>query len=132
VSGETDLKKILAIMQPGLLAGEFVFCSLPGEAYGDLAELNPIASYQEVEGLSLILEKSAADRAELSYESVFRAITLSVHSSLDAVGFTATVCKRLAENGISTNVVAATFHDHLFVPSNMADKAVQLLMEMEE
>jgi len=130
MAGETDLDKLLALLQPKLLEGEFVFCSVPDIRYGDLADLHPLACYQEDEGLSLLLEKHVADAAELQYNSVFRGITLSVHSSLDAVGFTAAVANKLAANGISANVVAAHYHDHVFVPADKAELALQLLTEI--
>ena len=129
MAGETDLDKLLALLQPKLLDGEFVFCSIPNIRYGDLADLQPLACYQEDEGLSLLLEKRAADTAELQYNSVFRGITLSVHSSLDAVGFTAAVTNKLSGNGISSNVVAAHYHDHVFVPAEKAELALHLLTE---
>ncbi len=132
MSGETSLDKLLALMQPTLLSGEFVFCTSKHLVYGDLAELHPIASYQEDEGLSLILNKADADRADLDYNSVFKGISLSVHSSLDAVGFTAAVAGTLASNGISANVVAAHFHDHLFVPIDHAELALELLTEIRD
>ncbi|MCH8264724.1 MAG: ACT domain-containing protein, partial [Proteobacteria bacterium] len=77
--------------------------------------------------LSLILEQEVADRGGLSYASVFRAITLTVHSSLDAIGLTAAVAGKLAEHGISANVVAASYHDHIFVPRDKAEQALKLL-----
>ena len=129
MAGETDLDKLLTLLQPKLLEVEFVFCSVPNIRYGDRADLQPIACYQEDEGLSLVLEKHRADEAGLAYNSVFRGITLSVHSSLDAVGFTAAVSNKLAANGISSNVVAAHYHDHVFVPANKAEFALRLLTE---
>ena len=132
MSGETHLDKLLALIQPNLLPGEFVFCNLPSVDYEQIAELQAIALFQEAEGLSLILERAVADKADLDYSSVFRRITLSVHSSLDAVGFTAAITGKLAEHGISTNVVAAFFHDHLFVPAEKADKAMALLRQFEK
>ena len=128
-SGETDLEKLLTLMQPELLPGKFVFCTIPKAAYGDCQELNPIACYREKEGLSLLLDKKDADAAELEYSAVFRGITLTVHSSLEAVGFTAAVSSKLASHGISSNVVAAHYHDHLFVPADKAEQALQLLTE---
>lgn len=131
MAGELDLDLLLALLQPVLLDNEYVFCSLPDIRYGDLAELQPLACYQEDEGLSLILEKHRADEAGISYNSVFRGITLSVHSSLDAVGFTAAVANKLASKGISANVVAAHFHDHVFVPADKAEFALNLLTEFQ-
>jgi hypothetical protein len=89
-----------------------------------------LASFQEDEGLSLILEQTAADKAGLIYESVFRGITLTVHSSLDAIGLTAAVVGELAEHGISANVVAASYHDHIFVPRDKAEQALKLLVAL--
>jgi len=131
MAGETDIDKLLALLQPTLLDGEYVFCTLKSGSLPDTAGLAPLATYQEEEGLSLLLEKSRADQAGLAYNSVFRGITLSVHSSLDAVGFTAAVATRLAGSGIPANVIAAHYHDHVFVPANRADQAMALLTEFE-
>jgi uncharacterized protein len=127
VSGEEDLDKLLAQMRPKLIAGDFVFCTVAKMQYGDHAQLQPLASYQEDEGLTLVLEKHAAENAGLAYDAVFSCITLTVHSSLEAVGLTAAVSSKLAAAGISANVIAAYYHDHLFVPKNKAELALQLL-----
>jgi len=129
MAGEEDLDKLLVLLQPSLLPGDFVFCTAANLKYGDLAELQPIASYQEEEGLTLVIDKQAADDAGLVYESVFNCITLLVHSSLNAVGLTAAVSGRLAANGISANMIAAYHHDHVFVPKDKAQLALQLLSD---
>ena len=54
-------------------------------------------------------------------------ISLSVHSSLTAVGFLAAITARLAERGISVNPVSGFYHDHLFVPEDRADEAMDIL-----
>lgn len=132
MAGETDLDKLIALMQPTLLEGEYVFCTLEEGTFRDAAELEPLATYQEEEGLSLLLQKARAESAGLGFHSVFRGITLSVHSSLDAVGFTAAVAGKLAANGIPSNVIAARYHDHVFVPVERAELALQLLTEFEK
>ena len=129
MAGEEDLDKLLVLLQPSLLPGDCVFCTAANLKYGDLAELQPIASYQEEEGLTLVLDQQAADRAGLAYDSVFNCITLMVHSSLEAVGLTAAVSGKLAANGISANVIAAFHHDHVFVPKDKAQLALQVLTE---
>lgn len=129
MSGEKNLAILLATMQPKLLEQDFVFCTLPEANYGDFVHCNPIATFQESEGLTLIIEQSNADAAQLVYNGVFKAITLTVHSSLDAVGLTAAVATKLAQHSISANVIAAYYHDHIFVGKNDAQKAMIALAE---
>lgn len=129
MTGEEDLNKLLVLLEPNLLPSDFVFCTAANLKYGDLAELQPIASCQEEEGLTLVLDKKAADGAGLAYDSVFNCITLTVHSSLDAVGLTAAISGKLAANGISANIIAAYHHDHVFVQKCNAQSALQLLTE---
>lgn len=126
--GETNLEKLLRSMSPKLLPEEYVFCSAEGR-YGDFQELNPLAVYQESEGLTLVLLAKTAKANKLPFESVFKGITLTVHSSLDAVGLTAAVATKLAEKGISANVIAAYYHDHIFVQAEKAELAMAALGE---
>lgn len=130
MSGETDLEKLLATISPELMAGEYVFCTFEGAQYGDYADLKPIAAMQESEGLTLVIDKNTADEREMVYKPVFMGITLRVHSSLDAVGLTAAFASKLTEHGISANVIAGFYHDHLFVPENLAEKAIEALNEL--
>ncbi len=130
MSGITDLNELLKSMEPALIESEFVFCTVSG-ALGDYVSLNPVAIFVETEGLTLVLEKSIAQNAALEFEGVFRQITLTVHSSLDAVGLTAAVATKLADKGISANVIAAYYHDHIFVQSSKAELALSALQEFK-
>ena len=124
---ETDLKVLLSSLSPQLMAEEFVFCTLPDARYGDFAHLSPLAAFQELEGLTLILTRQRAQDSGFAYAGVFRCLTLTVHSSLDAVGLTAAVAGALADQGISANVMAAWYHDHIFVPAERAEDAMAVL-----
>ncbi|WEX86170.1 ACT domain-containing protein [Sinorhizobium garamanticum] len=126
MSGETDLARLLAEMNPILREGEYVYCTVQGDTASRLA-LEPIGTFREAEGLTLILERSQADAAGLAYGPVLRLITLSVHSALEAVGLTAAVSAALTRAGISANVVAAYYHDHILVPAADADRALEAL-----
>lgn len=128
MSGEKNLEKLLTTMSPKLMPDEYVFCSVQGE-YHDFHHLYPLASYREREGLTLVVTKEAAIANKLPFESVYKGITLTIHSSLDAVGLTAAVATKLAEKGISANVIAAYYHDHIFVPSEKAMLAIEALDE---
>ena len=131
MTGIKDKNQILKKLNPELSEKEFVFCTFPEAGYGDLVHLNPIASFQEQEGLTLIIPKEKADEYKFHYESCFKRITLSVHSSLNSVGLTSAVSTKLAEAGISANIIAAYFHDHIFVPSAQANLALNVLLELQ-
>ena len=129
MSGENKLEKLLRDMKPEMHNGIFVFCTVPEDS--EIASaLDPVLTFREREGTTLVIRREEAERAGLSYEFASRLITLTIHSSLDAVGFLAAITARLAEAGISVNAVSAFYHDHLFVPDHRADEALSLLQSM--
>jgi hypothetical protein len=128
--GEKDLRKLIASMTPILIENEYVFATIETFNAEQFVLLNPISTFQEKEGLTLVLQKEKADKHGIDYSGVFRCITLSVHSSLDAVGLTAAVATKLTQFGISANVIAAYYHDHVFVASKDADKALAALNDL--
>jgi hypothetical protein len=131
MSGETNLKVLLKSMNPILNKDEYVFLSLD-----DFSLISPneiLMSFREEAGkTTLIIRKELADSLRLSYEAVFSWISLKVHSSLVATGFTGAFAKALAEEQISCNVVAGFYHDHLFVLSSDTAKALKVLTKLAE
>lgn len=121
--GVTDLAELLATMRPELDPDEWVFAAAAEPLAG--AEVTVV----EAEGVTSVLrarELPAAGEApaDLLVSSPFARITLRVHSDLEAVGLTAAVATALAAEGISANVVAGFFHDHVFVPWPRASDAL--------
>ena len=131
MTGILDINELLKSMSPQIQKGDYVFCTVDGQL-ADFANLNPLATFIESEGLTLILEKNTADKAQILYEGLFKQITLTVHSSLEAVGLTAAVANKLSDNGISANVVAAYYHDHIFVQADKANEALAALQEFAD
>ncbi len=130
MSGIMDLETLLKDMHPVLDSQDYVFCSLNQELNNDLIALNPLCMLREKEGITLILEKAAADETMIDYEGLYKKITLEVHSSLEAVGLTAAFSKALTDVNISANVVAGYYHDHIFIPKEQAEAALAALMEL--
>ncbi|MFB9982228.1 ACT domain-containing protein [Mesorhizobium kowhaii] len=129
MTGETDLKKLLATMTPELLAGTYVFATLaPGVAQPE--SLEPVMIFREREGVTLIVTEDAASAAGLTASFRCRMVTLNIHSSLEAVGFLAAITTRLAAAGMGVNPVSAFYHDHLFVPADRAEEALELLRQL--
>lgn len=127
MSGITDLSTLLASLEPVLIDGEFVYATVQSENLHDYLALKPIGMFLETEGLTLILPRDVADSADLTSSAPLRCITMMVHSSLEAVGMTAAMAAALTKEGISANVVAAYYHDHIFVPAADAERAVDAL-----
>ncbi len=125
MSGKTNLRELLENMNPKFNNGEYIFCTLPPGS--EKRSIQPIMQFREKEGVTLILEKKEADKAGIKYKAVFSWITLTVHSSLEAHGFTAAISGALTEKQIPCNVVAGYYHDHLFVPKEDAERAMTVL-----
>jgi len=128
--GETNLEILLKTMSPVLKETDYVCCTFVTATYGELSHLSPIFSFQESEGLSLIIPQIKADEHNVAYDNTYKKITLEVHSSLEAVGLTAAFATKLTEHGLSANVVAGYFHDHIFIRSDVAGKAISALKEL--
>ena len=127
--GEDNLAKLLQNIKPEMHDGVFVYCSIATDKEIP-AVLRPVHMFREREGTTLVVRREAAESAGLPHQFASRLITLSVHSSLEAVGFLADITGRLAQAGISVNAVSAYYHDHLFVPEHRADEALRLLQEL--
>lgn len=125
--GETDLGRLLESLSPRLLPQEYIFCCLDNPKPEVIELLEPLATFREEEGSTLVITRAQADAEQLPYDVVLRCISLGAHSSLEAIGLTAAVSGALAEKGISANVIAAFHHDHLFVPTVRAQEALATL-----
>lgn len=126
MTGETDLATMLATLDVERRPGRFTFVT------GEWSDLRPKAhaTIQEREGETLIVTVDDAASAGAPVELEFAWLTLTVHSSLEAVGLTAAFSRTLADAGISCNVIAGYYHDHLLVPADRTDDAVAELGRM--
>lgn len=121
-SGETDLAVLVSGIRPEVRPGEFVFVSRP-----EAPDVPCEATIRESEGITCVVRREVADEQGWPYDFVAGWITLQVHSALAAVGLTALVSRVLTEQGISCNVIAGYFHDHLLVPVDRVADAVAAL-----
>ncbi|AXK65746.1 MULTISPECIES: ACT domain-containing protein [Burkholderia] len=126
---ENDLATLLRTMQPELHPGAYAFVSLPNGIDVSLSET--VATFQEAEGLTVIVSEETAARR--GWPVLFRAawITLTVHSDLQAVGLTAAFAQALGAAGISCNVMAAACHDHIFVAFGDGARALDTLVALQ-
>lgn len=125
MSGEKNLQQLLKSMKPEHNLGDYVFCKVEKLENIRLDDIELF--FKEKEAITLILKKETADILKLDYSVVMSWITLTVHSSLEAVGLTAAFSKALSDREISCNVVAGFYHDHIFVPKKETTKAMQVL-----
>lgn len=124
-----DTRAMLAGMTPVPREGCFVFCTTKDDEAAGQAQA--LAFFREDEGCTLILETSIAAALGFDISQPMRRIVLEVFSALDGVGLTAAVATALASEGIPCNVVAAYHHDNVFVPDAMADRALQVLRDVQ-
>lgn len=125
----SNLAELLRSMTPKLNAGVYYFATLNND--DELPLSKTIATIREEEGLSVIVNEETV--AEYALQAQFKCawISLTVHSDLEAVGLTAAFATALGNVGISCNVVAGNYHDHIFVPYEKAELAMQTLRSLQ-
>jgi hypothetical protein len=125
VPGETDLDAMLASMAVARRPGVFTYAALDAPAGSLVGAAHALVV--EDEGTTLVLAVHDAHDAGLDVPIELAWLTVTVPSSLAAVGLTAAFSRWLAEAGIPCNVLAGMHHDHVLVPTTRVDDAVRLL-----
>ena len=123
--GETDLDVMLATLAVQRRPGIFTYIAVEVPTPGLLAAAHAVV--KEGPLTTIVLPIEAAARAGQRGPIELAWLTLTAHSSLEAVGLTAAVSTRLAELGIPCNVLAGYHHDHLLVPVDRVDEATGAL-----
>lgn len=131
MTGETHLATLLSQLHPELDNEVYTFVTL--EQGASLPEMDNVKGFfRENEGVTLIVPESLASRYNWQSSGQLACITCNVHSSLEAVGMTAAISAALTAVGISANVVAAYYHDHLFIPADKAEEALSALTALSQ
>ena len=126
--GLSDLRALLAALDPGLDPVPKRFLHVSHEKARDRMA-DSLMMFREAEGTTLIVDVNDADAAG-SERLLWARITLRVQSSLTAVGMMAAVSAALAKRGIPCNPVSAFMHDHIFVPWERRDDALDALSHL--
>lgn len=127
MSGETDLSAMLVDFDVVARPDAYVYALL--DSSSPLRALS-LATVVEDEGLTAVLKQDDADAHGITYDFVASWITLTVHSSLHAVGLTALFSKALSDHNISCNVLAGLHHDHVLVGIGDRDRAISVLRSL--
>jgi len=125
MAGNTNLQEVLSSMLISCDDVEYGFATVPSGTQIDVDDV--AGTFAESEGLTIIAGRQYLEDKKLPFEGPFAKLSIEVHTSLELVGLTAVLATKLAEQGISANVVAAYFHDHVFVQYDERSNAVEAL-----
>lgn len=125
MSGLTDPQQTLKSLKVVCDDIQYGFASIPDDSGIDRKKV--LATFQENGRLAVIAPKEYLESLNIENEGPYAKLTINVHTSLELVGLTAVMATKLAEHGISANVVAAFYHDHVFVQYGVRKKAAELL-----
>ncbi|NCB02410.1 MAG: ACT domain-containing protein [Spirochaetia bacterium] len=121
--GEKELNLLLKRLQAHLSDDEFVIACVERVE----SSITPFAVVREKEGLTIVITTGEACKIPISFSHTWALITCEVHSSLLAVGLTAHLSSALARSGISANIIAGYYHDHVLVPYELRGQALCIL-----
>ena len=118
--GITELAHLLRELRPVLHDQRYGFGTIDP---GVTPPADVFALVHEAEGLTVIAPEADGEWARIS---------LTVHSSLSAVGLSAAIARALADRALPANIVAGYHHDHIFVPWDRRHEAVATLAALSE
>lgn len=122
----TDLQAMLRGMEPVLAPSPFGIISVEALPVG----LSVFATVAEAEGLTVVARQADLAVQGLEGGENWALIGLTLHSDLAAVGLTAAFAAALGNQGISANVIAGFYHDHILVPWARRLDAMAALREL--
>ena len=128
MTGISDLDSLIRNMEPKVVFGEYVFCTITESQLQGLDR--PLLVFRENEGPTVVVTRNVAELNGFKFHATWGLVSLSIHSDLEAIGLLAVITNHLAKAGISVNVVSAFYHDHLFVPHPRVEEVVSLLTEL--
>lgn len=108
-------------------------------AAGIVAEIGEsfLALIVDKDEVTLVIPAEAVDafskrlRDFAQSHKVYRLITFTIELNFDLVGFIALVSRALADAGISILPLAAFSRDHILIPADQIDTAIQTLQQLK-
>jgi hypothetical protein len=130
MSGLTNLTEVFQTLQISCDEVQYGFASVKDKPQ-NLDSDEVLGTFKENEGLTIFATKAYFEANNIKYDGPYAKLTMEVHTALALVGFTAAFSKVLTEHGISANVVAGYFHDHVFVQYDLRQKAIDAINSLK-
>jgi hypothetical protein len=130
MTAQTELSEVLKTLNVSCDDVSYGFVSVENTQFK--FEEGMIGTFQEKEGVTIIATNEYLAKNGLKPEALFAKLTVEIETSLQLVGLTAILATKLAENNISSNVIAGYFHDHIFVQYDARQKALEVLNNLKE
>lgn len=125
--GETDLAAMLKTITVTVRPDTYVVVSLPLGQQAPRVGEDIAAVIMEDEGATVVTTLKQATHSGWDHHFVASWLTIQIHSSLEAVGLTAAFSRQLGRAAIPCNVIAGFYHDHILVPVDKTDAAVEVI-----
>jgi uncharacterized protein len=128
--GLMDLSEVLRTLHVSCDEVRYGFASVTGAAISRSEKV--LGTFLEDEGLTLIATEEYFKQEGIAHQGPFARLKIEVHTSLELVGLTGLLAAELAKREIPANLIAAYFHDHIFVPYDVRAKALEAIMELKQ
>lgn len=126
MSGSKNLQEALRSLQISCDGVEYGFATMPADV--EISSRAVLGIFHEDEGLTIVAPKEYFMAKGIAFEGPSAKLSIEMHTSLELVGLTAVLAQKLAENSISANVIAAYYHDHIFVQYELREQATKALL----
>ncbi len=127
MSGKTDLRAMLQSISVSVRPDRYTVLTIRNDEQTPSLGHGVAAVIEESEGITVVATLDRARREGWPEDFVAAWLTIDVRSSLEAVGLTAAFSRALGRAGIACNIIAAFHHDHILVPHDKSEAAVEVI-----
>jgi len=127
MSGQTDLRALLQSISVSVRPERYTVLTIRNDEQSPSLGHGVAAVIEESEGITVVATLDRARTEGWPEDFVAAWLTIDVHSSLEAVGLTAAFSRALGRAGIACNIIAAFHHDHILVPHDKSEAAVEVI-----
>lgn len=130
MTNSTELQEILHNLEITCDNVEYGFTTIPKTS--DISAHDVLGFIQEDEGLLVLATKDYLQGRGIIFEGPFAKLAIQAQVPIGFIELTAVLARKLADKGLPANIIAAYYHNVIFVQYDLRDQSLAALEELKQ
>jgi uncharacterized protein len=129
MTNSAQLQEILRELQVSCDDVEYGFTTIPKSS--GISATDVLGFIQEDEGLLVLATKEYLQGRGIIFEGPFAKLTIQAQVPIGFIELTAVLAQKLTDKGLPANIIAAYYHNLVFVQYDLREQAMAALQELK-